>query len=91
MSSITHTLQNELDLFETTDVLAWAHIAYQPHSIPPIEGAHAVAGGPKFQSRDIFALQRKLRFPNLKCEALEISEFRGPFETKLHCSFFGSL
>jgi len=54
-------------------------------------------GGPhynrveKFQSCNHLAPQRKPRFPKLKNEALEISEVRGPFETKvlMHYSFFG--
>jgi len=44
------------------------------------------------QSRHHFATQRKLRSPNLKYEALEISEVSGPFEriVLMHCSYFGS-
>ena len=49
--------------------------------------------GPKFQSRDHLAPQRKPRFPKLKNETLETNEVRGPFETKvlMHYSFFGPL
>jgi len=64
---------------------------YQPHSIPSIGGGHSVTGGPKFQSRHHFAPQRKLRSLKLKYEALEISEVRGPFERKVHYSYFGPL
>jgi len=46
----------------------------------PIVGAHAVTGGPKFQSRHYLAPQRKLRSPKLKHEALEISEVKGPLK-----------
>jgi len=56
---------------------------------PQLEGGHAVTEGPKFQSCHHFAPQRKLRFPKLKYEALEISEVRVPFERKVHYSFFG--
>jgi len=56
-------------------------------------------GGPtlsqelKIQSRYHLALQRKLRTPKLKYEALEISEVGGPFERKvlIHFSYFGPL
>jgi len=58
---------------------------------PPIGVAHAVTGGPKFQSRQHLAPQRKLRSRKLKYEALEISEVRGRFERKVHYSFFGPL
>jgi len=60
----------------------------------PNWGEHAVAGGPKFQSRHHLGPRRKLRSPKLKCESLEISEVRGlvekcitvtlgPFESKV--------
>ena len=62
---------------------------YQPHSIPLNWGVHAVTGGPKFQSCHHLALQRKLRSPKLEYEALEIIEVRGPFERKVHYSYFG--
>ena len=39
--------------------------------------------GPKIQSRHHLAPQRKLRLSKLKYEALEISEFGGPFERKV--------
>ena len=58
---------------------------------PPIGGEHVVTGGPKFQSRHHLSPQRKLRSPKLKYEALEISEVRGPFERKVHCSYCGPL
>jgi len=58
---------------------------------PQLGWPHAGTGGPKFQSRHHLAPQIKLRFPKLKYEALEISEFRGPFERKVHDSFFGPL
>jgi len=64
---------------------------YHPHSIPPNWGAHAVTGGPIFQSRHHLAPQRKLRSPKLKYEVLEISEVKGPFERKVHYSYFGPL
>jgi len=49
---------------------------------PPIGVAHAVTGGPKFQSRHHLAPQRKLRAPKLKYEALEISEVWGALKEK---------
>jgi len=64
---------------------------YQLHSIPPNWGAHAVTGGPKFEAGHHFAPQRKLLSSKLKYEAIEISEFREPFERKVHYSFFGPL
>jgi len=59
----------------------WAE-PYQPHSIPPNWGGHAVTGGPKFQSCHHLAPQRKLRSPKLKYEVLEISEVRDPLKEK---------
>jgi len=53
--------------------------------------AHAVTEGPKFHSRYHLTSERKLRSPNLKDEALEISEVRGPSERKAHNSYFGPL
>jgi len=50
---------------------------------PQFGEGHAVTGDPKFQFRHHLASQRKLRFPKLKYEALEISEVRGPFERKV--------
>ena len=64
---------------------------YQPHSIPPNWGGHAVTGGPKFQSRNNLAPQRKLRSPKLKYEAWEISKVGAPFQRNVHYSFFGPL
>ena len=52
---------------------------YQPHSIPPNWGA-TLPQGPKIQIPHHWATQRKLRPPNSKYEALEISEVGGPFE-----------
>jgi len=57
---------------------------------PQLGGARCHRG-PKVQSRHHLAPQRNLRSPKLKYEALEISEFRGPFEIKVHYSFFGPL
>jgi len=39
---------------------------YQPHSIPPIGGGHAITVAQKIQYRHHLALQRKLRNPNWK-------------------------
>jgi len=65
---------------------------YQPHSILPIRGGHAVTGGQKFSPVTTYP-PRKLRSPKLKYEALEIREVRGPFERKLLMpySYFGPL
>jgi len=49
--------------------------------------------GPKIQSCHHLAPHMKLRSPNLKYEALEISEVSGPFEGKVlrHYRHFGPL
>jgi len=57
----------------------------------PQLGGHAVTGGPKFQSRNNLAPQRKLRSPKLKYEAWEISKVGAPFQRNVHYSFFGPL
>jgi len=50
-------------------------------------------GEPKIQSSHRLAIQRKLRPPKLKYEALEISEVGGHFERKVitHYSYYGPL
>ena len=66
---------------------------YQPHSIPPNWGGHAVTGGsgPKIPVPSPLSTSEKASIPKLKYEALEISEVRGPFERKVHYIYFGLL
>ena len=73
--------------------ICWGHTirAVSAALHTPQLGGHVATGGPKFQSRHHLAPQRKLRSPKLKCEALEISEFRGPVERKVLYSFFRPL
>jgi len=47
--------------------------------------------GPKIPVSHHLAPQIKLRSPKLEYEAREISEVKGPFERKVHCSCFGPL
>jgi len=49
---------------------------------PQLGGARCYMG-PKIQSRHHLGPQRKLRFPKLKYEALEINEVRGRLERKV--------
>jgi len=66
--------------------------SYQSHSIPPIRGAHAVTGGPKFSPSPL-STPEKASILKWKYEAPEISEVRGPFERKvlMHLNYFGPL
>jgi len=72
-------------------VLCWEQSHISRILYLPIGGVHAVTGGPNFQSHHHLAPQRKLRSPKLEHEALEISEVKGPFERKVHYSYFGPL
>ena len=78
-----------LTMFMCLAICATRAVSAAPHTFQL--GGNAVTGGPKFQSRHHLAPQRKLRSPKLKYEALEINEFMGHFETKVHYSFFGPL
>jgi len=68
----------------------WSPEPYQPHSIPPNWGAHAVTGAQNSVPSPL-STPKKALIPKLKYEALEISEVRGPFERKVHSSYFGPL
>ena len=66
---------------------------YQPHSIPPNWGGHAVTGSLKFSPVTTSPPRESFDNPKMKYEALEISIVRGPFERNvlMHYSYFGPL
>jgi len=73
--------------------VTWVQSRISRTLYPSIGGGVTLLQGPKIQSRHYLAAQRKLRFPKLKYEALEINEVRGPFERKvlMRYSYFGPL
>jgi len=86
----THFLECRLHKQRSTQSCYCESEPYQPHSIPPSGGAHAVTGAPKFNPSPL-SRPEKTSIPKLKYEALEISEVRGPFERKvpMHYNYFG--
>ena len=54
-------------------------------------GGPTLSQGAQNSSPSPVSTREKASIPELEYEALEISEVKGPFERKVHCSCFGPL